>query len=57
MSKKVPVEATDITGKVIKSYNSIAEAAKDGYNARTIHRCLIGRSEKHRDLYWRKARK
>lgn len=52
--KCVPVAAFDpVTGELVKQYPSMYAAAKEGYRADKISRCLSGHAEKHGGYNWK----
>lgn len=50
-----PVDMIDpATGAIIKSYDSIADAARDGHSISSISRCCSGKSKTHHGFCWQK---
>jgi hypothetical protein len=49
---KKPVKQIDASGKVVKVYVSLADAAKEGFNPSRISRCCHGLNEAHRGYKW-----
>lgn len=42
------------SGNIIKSYNSISDAVKDGHTSASISRCINGKCKTHHGYVWKK---
>lgn len=49
----VPVEQLTMDGIVVKTWDSMAEAGRHGYNFKMISACCNGRKKTHRGYIWR----
>lgn len=48
-----PIEQYSIDGKLIKKWDSIREASRNGFDFRHIQACLKGESKTHKGYEWR----
>lgn len=52
--RSIPVRATPVGGGAPRQYESIQLAARDGFLAGQISRCINGKISKHRGMIWTK---
>lgn len=46
------IKRYDLTGVLVKVYNNIGEAVKEGYDFECVRRCLLGKAKKHKKYIW-----
>lgn len=53
LHKSKPVAQYTMNNELIKTWNSVSEAVKNGYSTRNIVRCCKGLQENHKGFKWK----
>ena len=53
--QSIPVECCDLNGNVVKTYKSMMECKKYGFNPASVSRCCSGSLKTYKGFVWRKA--
>lgn len=48
----IPIVQTNMSGNIVKIWDSTSEAGKNGYSIRNIHDCIVGKRNKHNGYKW-----